>query len=56
MGAGLSFFDPQLSTLDLNLAEQSQNVYENKGPCIKHLAGVGPDTDNMSIYPFVSRR
>ena len=29
--APLSLFDSQLSTLDLNSTEQSENVYENKG-------------------------
>ena len=42
--------------LDLNSAEQSENVYENKGPRLEGAASRGPETDNMSLYPLVSRR
>jgi hypothetical protein len=42
--------------LDLNSPEQSQHVYENKGRSLEHGTSRSPDADNMSIYPFVSRR
>jgi hypothetical protein len=42
--------------LDLNSTEQSENVYENKGPQLGHAMRRSPDTDNMSLYPLVSRR
>jgi hypothetical protein len=38
------------------LREQSENVYENKGQRLDHATSRSPDTDNMSLYPRVSRR
>ncbi len=35
--------------LDLNSTEQSENVYENKGPHLRHATSCGRDTDNMSL-------
>jgi hypothetical protein len=38
------------------LREQSENVYENKGARLDHATSRSPDTDNMSLYPLLSRR
>jgi hypothetical protein len=35
--------------LDFNLTEQSENVYENKGPRLDHATSRGPDMDKMSL-------
>ena len=39
---GLSLLNPRLSTLDLHSAEQSENVYENKGPVQKSTTPAPP--------------